>query len=67
MQEKTCEEVTSFDLTPYDLASAINAVDRLLVEQAKNVSHGESVTEDFNVESSIGQNGYFFLTLMLQI
>ncbi|XP_040918142.1 regulator of telomere elongation helicase 1-like [Toxotes jaculatrix] len=49
--EKTCEEVTSFDLTPYDVASAITAVDRLLVDQAKQVSHGDSVTEDFNVES----------------
>ncbi|KAK2850793.1 hypothetical protein Q5P01_007069 [Channa striata] len=48
--EKTCEESTSFDLTPYDLASAINAVDRLLVEQAKEVSRGDSVS-DFNVES----------------
>ncbi|KAF3696430.1 Regulator of telomere elongation helicase 1 [Channa argus] len=48
--EKTCEESTSFDLTPYDLASAINAVDRLLVEQAKEVSRGDSVN-DFNVES----------------
>ncbi|TKS77856.1 Regulator of telomere elongation helicase 1 [Collichthys lucidus] len=44
--EKTCEESTSFDLTPYDVASAINAVDRLLVEQAKDVSH-----EDFNADS----------------
>ncbi|XP_028265635.1 regulator of telomere elongation helicase 1 isoform X2 [Parambassis ranga] len=49
--EKTCEESTSFDLTPYDVASAIAAVDRLLVEQAKEASHGDSVTEDFNVES----------------
>lgn len=50
-QEKTCEESTSFDLTPYDIASAINAVDRLLVEQAKEASHGQTVTEDFNAES----------------
>ncbi|KAM4736852.1 regulator of telomere elongation helicase 1 [Anableps anableps] len=49
--EKTCEESTSFDLTPYDIASAITAVDRLLVEQAKEVSQGGSVTEDHNVES----------------
>ncbi|XP_026187920.1 regulator of telomere elongation helicase 1 isoform X2 [Mastacembelus armatus] len=49
--EKTCEESTSFDLTPYDVASAITSVDRLLVEQAKAASHGESVSEDFNVES----------------
>ncbi|MEQ2273589.1 hypothetical protein XENORESO_006206, partial [Xenotaenia resolanae] len=49
--EKTCEESTSFDLTPYDVASAITAVDRLLVEQAKEVSQGDSLTEDLNVES----------------
>ncbi|XP_033941971.1 LOW QUALITY PROTEIN: regulator of telomere elongation helicase 1 [Pseudochaenichthys georgianus] len=48
--EKTCEESTSFDLTPYDVASAITAVDRLLAEQAKEASHGDTVS-DFNVES----------------
>lgn len=51
LQEKTCEESTSFDLTPYDVGSAINAVDRLLVEQAKEISRDAAVTEDFNVES----------------
>ncbi|XP_075951589.1 regulator of telomere elongation helicase 1 [Anarhichas minor] len=45
--EKTCEESTSFDLTPYDVASAISAVDRLLVEQSKEAT----VSEDFNVET----------------
>ncbi|CAB1417634.1 unnamed protein product [Pleuronectes platessa] len=49
--EKTCEESTSFDLSPYDVASAINAVDRLLLEQAKEASHTDAVTENFNVES----------------
>ncbi|XP_051805609.1 regulator of telomere elongation helicase 1 isoform X2 [Acanthochromis polyacanthus] len=49
--EKTCEESTSFDLTPYDVTSAINAVDKLLLEQVKEASHGDSATEDFNVES----------------
>uniref|UniRef100_A0A674MNE4 Regulator of telomere elongation helicase 1 n=1 Tax=Takifugu rubripes TaxID=31033 RepID=A0A674MNE4_TAKRU len=34
--EKTCEESTSFDLTPYDVASAIAAVDRLLLEQVQD-------------------------------
>uniref|UniRef100_A0A671VSG6 Regulator of telomere elongation helicase 1 n=1 Tax=Sparus aurata TaxID=8175 RepID=A0A671VSG6_SPAAU len=57
--EKTCEESTSFDLTPYDIASAIDAVNRLLVEQAKDVSCGDSVSGDFNVDSlNSGQNGY---------
>lgn len=49
--EKTCEESTSFDLSPYDVASAITAVDRLLMEQAKEASHGDAVYQDFNVES----------------
>lgn len=49
--EKTCEESTSFDLTPYDVTSAINAVDRLLLEQTKEASRGDTATEDFNVES----------------
>ncbi|KAM8830526.1 regulator of telomere elongation helicase 1 isoform 2-T2 [Synchiropus picturatus] len=48
--EKTCEETTSFDLTPYDLASAISAVDRLLAEKANEVRSGESFSSD-NVES----------------
>ncbi|KAM9785914.1 regulator of telomere elongation helicase 1 [Neosynchiropus ocellatus] len=48
--EKTCEETTSFDLTPYDLASAISAVDRLLAEKANEVSLGEAFSSD-NVES----------------
>lgn len=38
LQEKTCEQSTSFDLTPYEVASAITAVDRLLVEQVKVAS-----------------------------
>ncbi|RVE71231.1 hypothetical protein OJAV_G00072690 [Oryzias javanicus] len=49
--EKTCEESSSFDLTPYDVASAITAVDRLLVEQAKPTGGGEFSAEDLNVES----------------
>ncbi|KAL1021284.1 hypothetical protein UPYG_G00011180 [Umbra pygmaea] len=48
--EKMCEESTSFDLTPYDLASAIDAVDKLLAEQAKEAGRGD-VSEDFNVDS----------------
>ncbi|XP_057218677.1 regulator of telomere elongation helicase 1 isoform X2 [Triplophysa rosa] len=48
--EKMCEESTSFDLTPYDLISAIDAVDRILREQASEISKTESA-EDFNVES----------------
>uniref|UniRef100_A0A665WEZ2 Regulator of telomere elongation helicase 1 n=1 Tax=Echeneis naucrates TaxID=173247 RepID=A0A665WEZ2_ECHNA len=55
--EKVCEESTSFDLTPYDLASAITAVDKLLLEQAKEVHHSDS--EAFNSES------IFFLLMKL--
>uniref|UniRef100_A0A8C1WPX0 Regulator of telomere elongation helicase 1 n=1 Tax=Cyprinus carpio TaxID=7962 RepID=A0A8C1WPX0_CYPCA len=40
--EKMCEESTSFDLTPYDLISAIEAVDRLLREQASDISKADS-------------------------
>uniref|UniRef100_A0A8C7YUV4 Regulator of telomere elongation helicase 1 n=1 Tax=Oryzias sinensis TaxID=183150 RepID=A0A8C7YUV4_9TELE len=49
--EKMCEESSSFDLTPYDVAAAITAVDRLLVEQAKETGGGEFTAEDVNVES----------------
>uniref|UniRef100_W5UKB9 Regulator of telomere elongation helicase 1 n=1 Tax=Ictalurus punctatus TaxID=7998 RepID=W5UKB9_ICTPU len=48
--EKMCEESTSFDLTPYDLTSAIDAVDKLLREQASDIGKGEP-SEDFGVES----------------
>ncbi|TRY98694.1 hypothetical protein DNTS_004808 [Danionella cerebrum] len=48
--ERMCEESTSFDLTPHDLISAIEAVDRLLREQASDISKTDSA-EDFNVES----------------
>uniref|UniRef100_A0A671NT03 Regulator of telomere elongation helicase 1 n=1 Tax=Sinocyclocheilus anshuiensis TaxID=1608454 RepID=A0A671NT03_9TELE len=40
--EKMCEESISFDLTPYDLISAIEAVDRLLREQASDISKADS-------------------------
>uniref|UniRef100_A0A8C8JUH5 Regulator of telomere elongation helicase 1 n=1 Tax=Oncorhynchus tshawytscha TaxID=74940 RepID=A0A8C8JUH5_ONCTS len=68
--EKMCEESTSFDLTPYDLASAIDAVDKLLAEQAKEAGRGD-VSEDFNMESiNGGQNNYcphnFFIYELFQ-
>lgn len=50
LQEKMCEESTSFDLTPYDMTSAIDAVDKLLREQTSDIGKGES-SDDFNVES----------------
>ncbi|XP_041080710.1 regulator of telomere elongation helicase 1-like isoform X3 [Polyodon spathula] len=46
--EKTCEESASFDLTPYDIATAIEAVNQVLSEQAKRV--GQS--EEFHMEAA---------------
>ncbi|XP_069035422.1 regulator of telomere elongation helicase 1 isoform X3 [Lepisosteus oculatus] len=48
--EKMCEESTSFDLTPYDLATGIEAVNQVLVEQASQAGQND-VNEDFNVET----------------
>ncbi|XP_051957724.1 LOW QUALITY PROTEIN: regulator of telomere elongation helicase 1-like [Xyrauchen texanus] len=48
--EQMCEESTSFDLTPYDIISSIEAVDGLLWQQASDISKTESA-EEFNVES----------------
>ncbi|KAK0150548.1 Regulator of telomere elongation helicase 1 [Merluccius polli] len=45
--EKMCEESTSFDLTPYDLTSAIEVVNNVLMEQAKEASSGEPVADNF--------------------
>lgn len=57
-----CEESSSFDLTPYDVAAAITAVDRLLVEQAKETGGGEFTAEDVNVETlSSGQTSCCFI------
>uniref|UniRef100_A0A3B4BKS9 Regulator of telomere elongation helicase 1 n=1 Tax=Periophthalmus magnuspinnatus TaxID=409849 RepID=A0A3B4BKS9_9GOBI len=59
--ERTCEESTSFDLTPYDMASAITAVDRLLVEQTKEVSRGDGPSESFSADLlSTGQTLHGF-------
>ncbi|XP_048406459.2 regulator of telomere elongation helicase 1 isoform X2 [Stegostoma tigrinum] len=48
--EKMCEESASFDLTPYDLASGIDAVNQVLEDEAKKVKHNKYDT-DFNAES----------------
>ncbi|XP_032951406.1 regulator of telomere elongation helicase 1 isoform X3 [Rhinolophus ferrumequinum] len=39
--EKMCEESASFDLTPHDVASGLDAVDHVLEEQAKAAQQGE--------------------------
>lgn len=48
-QEKLCEESSSFDLTPYDLASAMDAINVVLEEQAKVVQQNE-INAEFNME-----------------
>uniref|UniRef100_A0A8C8B7W6 Regulator of telomere elongation helicase 1 n=1 Tax=Otus sunia TaxID=257818 RepID=A0A8C8B7W6_9STRI len=54
--EKLCEESSSFDLTPYDLASAMDAVNLVLEEQAKVVQQNE-INAEFNMElASSGLN-----------
>ncbi|XP_059683041.1 regulator of telomere elongation helicase 1 [Gavia stellata] len=47
--EKLCEESSSFDLTPYDLASAMDAINVVLEEQAKVVQQNE-INAEFNME-----------------
>ncbi|NWS70965.1 RTEL1 helicase, partial [Crotophaga sulcirostris] len=47
--EKLCEESSSFDLTPYDLASAMDAINIVLEEQAKIVQQNE-INAEFNME-----------------
>ncbi|KAF6089258.1 regulator of telomere elongation helicase 1 [Phyllostomus discolor] len=39
--EKMCEESASFDLTPHDVASGLDVLDRLLEEQARAAQQGE--------------------------
>ncbi|KFP76950.1 Regulator of telomere elongation helicase 1, partial [Acanthisitta chloris] len=54
--EKLCEESSSFDLTPYDVASAMDALNLVLEEQAKVVQQNE-INAEFNMElASSGLN-----------
>ncbi|NWT03471.1 RTEL1 helicase, partial [Mionectes macconnelli] len=59
--EKLCEESSSFDLTPYDLASAMDAINVVLEEQAK-VVHQNEINAEFNMElaSSVSVHPDFF-------
>lgn len=41
--------MTSFDLTPYDLASAVDAINIVLEDQAKKIEQNEFNAE-FNME-----------------
>ncbi|NXM36424.1 RTEL1 helicase, partial [Oxyruncus cristatus] len=47
--EKLCEEASSFDLTPCDLASAMDVINVILEEQAKVVQQNE-INAEFNME-----------------
>uniref|UniRef100_A0A2K6ETU4 Regulator of telomere elongation helicase 1 n=1 Tax=Propithecus coquereli TaxID=379532 RepID=A0A2K6ETU4_PROCO len=54
--EKMCEESASFDLTPHDLASGLDAIDQVLEEQAKAAQQGELRLELSVDSSSAGLN-----------
>ncbi|XP_037589851.1 regulator of telomere elongation helicase 1 isoform X2 [Cebus imitator] len=43
--EKMCEESASFDLTPHDLASGLDVIDRVLEEQTKAAQQGDPPPE----------------------
>ncbi|XP_077442321.1 regulator of telomere elongation helicase 1 isoform X2 [Vanacampus margaritifer] len=51
--ESTCEEATSFDITPYDLASAINAITRLLSDHAQEAHLGEMYSQVSGLKTDI--------------
>uniref|UniRef100_A0A8C8YEY4 Regulator of telomere elongation helicase 1 n=1 Tax=Prolemur simus TaxID=1328070 RepID=A0A8C8YEY4_PROSS len=53
--EKMCEESASFDLTPHDLASGLDAVDQVLEEQARVAQQGEFRLELSADSSSSGE------------
>ncbi|XP_068118572.1 regulator of telomere elongation helicase 1 isoform X3 [Hyperolius riggenbachi] len=48
--ERMCEESASFDLTPYDLASGIDALDLVMKEVADNLEQ-KHISAEFNMES----------------
>ncbi|NWR28371.1 RTEL1 helicase, partial [Tachuris rubrigastra] len=60
--ERLCEESSSFDLTPYDLALAMDAINVVLEEQAKVVQQNE-INAEFNMEldSSVSVHPDFLL------
>ncbi|NWV30669.1 RTEL1 helicase, partial [Grantiella picta] len=63
--EKLCEESSSFDLTPYDLASAVDAINVVLEEQAKVVRQNE-INAEFNMElASSGVHDFLFTLFSL--
>ncbi|XP_069099378.1 regulator of telomere elongation helicase 1 isoform X1 [Pleurodeles waltl] len=48
--ERMCEESASFDITPYDLASGIEAIGQVLKEQAEGFQQNDD-QPDFNIGS----------------
>lgn len=46
-----CEESASFDLTPYDLASAIDALDLVMRELTEDLQQ-KQISAQFNMESA---------------
>ncbi|XP_039092874.1 LOW QUALITY PROTEIN: regulator of telomere elongation helicase 1 [Hyaena hyaena] len=49
--EKMCEESASFDLTPQDVASGLDAIDQVLEEQTRVVQQGE-LRFDFGADAA---------------
>ncbi|XP_040295030.1 regulator of telomere elongation helicase 1 isoform X2 [Bufo bufo] len=48
--ERMCEESASFDLTPYDLASGIDALDLVIKEATDNLEQ-KHISAEFNMEA----------------
>ncbi|XP_063815226.1 regulator of telomere elongation helicase 1 isoform X5 [Pseudophryne corroboree] len=48
--ERMCEESASFDLTPYDLASGIDALDLVIKEHTENLEQ-KHISAEFNMQS----------------
>ncbi|XP_049608196.1 regulator of telomere elongation helicase 1 isoform X1 [Syngnathus scovelli] len=51
--ERTCEESTSFDMTPYDLASAINALTRLLNDHVQEASFADTSSQGLKTDIQV--------------
>ncbi|XP_044310765.1 regulator of telomere elongation helicase 1 isoform X3 [Varanus komodoensis] len=49
--ERLCEDLASFDLTPYDIASSIDAINMVLEEQAQQVQRNE-INPEFSMDPS---------------
>uniref|UniRef100_A0ABM5G554 Regulator of telomere elongation helicase 1 n=1 Tax=Pogona vitticeps TaxID=103695 RepID=A0ABM5G554_9SAUR len=54
--ERLCEEMASFDLTPYDLASAVDAINIVLEEQTKKVQQNEFTLQFGTEQGNSGLN-----------